>query len=299
MGLCEKKRAEAGRLQVTLRHPLSSRLGDPARPHTHQLQPRERSILIQEQQFYSTSRFAALGCVTIRTLRYYDRVGLLSPSARTAAGHRQYTRADLVRLQQILALKFLGFSLSEVRRCLRFSPADMRSALSLQKALLTERKTALEQILAAISYAEAALQDNSENWQSIVQLIRMVQASQHFSQKYYTEEQRQRIAQWGQHWTEEDQKIVGQRWETAIAELKRLVAGHEDPADPPAQALAREWHDLVQSFTHGDSGIEQGMAGMYRDIASMPAEQRPFPLPFDEAGGRFIRRALEIYTQMS
>ncbi|HEY1349005.1 MAG TPA: TipAS antibiotic-recognition domain-containing protein [Ktedonobacteraceae bacterium] len=125
----------------------------------------------------------------------------------------------------------------------------------------------------------------------------MFQASQHLSQKYYTREQRQRIAQWGQHWTQKDQKSAGQRWEAAIAELKRLVARHADPAAPPAQALAREWHDLVHSFTHGDSGIEQGMAGMYRDIASMPAEQRPFPLPFDEAGGRFIRRALEIYAR--
>ncbi|HEY1349006.1 MAG TPA: MerR family transcriptional regulator [Ktedonobacteraceae bacterium] len=91
------------------------------------------------QEFYSTSRFAAPGCVSVRTLRYYDRMGLLSPSARTAAGHRQYTRGDLARLQQILALKFLGFSLSEIWRCLRFSPADMRDALSLQRTLLTER----------------------------------------------------------------------------------------------------------------------------------------------------------------
>jgi len=250
-----------------------------------------------KQPLYSTGRFAALGCVSVRTLRYYDRVGLLSPSARTTAGHRQYTSADLARLQQILALKFLGFSLSEISHCLRFGPTSIQSALKLQKTLLLQRRTALDQILTALNYAESALQDNGENWQSIVQLIRLFQTSQRLSQHCYSEQQRQQIAIWGQNWTEENQKIASMRWEAALAELRRLVAAQADPADPPAQALAHEWHDLIQSFTHGDSGIEQGMARMYREIASIPAEARPLPLPCDEAGGNFIRQAMAIYRE--
>jgi len=233
----------------------------------------------------------------VRTLRYYDRMGLLSPSARTEAGHRQYTNADLARLQQILALKFLGFSLEEIRRCLHVGPASLRSALQLQRAMLEERRAELERILSALSYAESALQDGREDWQSIARLIRMFQVTQDFSKKYYTEEQRQQIAEWGKNWTEEDQKIAGRRWEKAIAELKRLVAAQEDPAGPAAQALAREWYDLVHSFTHGDKGIERGLANMYNGIARLPAEQQPFPMPFDEAGGEFINKALTIYQE--
>lgn len=233
----------------------------------------------------------------MRTLRYYDRVGLLSPSARTEAGHRQYTNVDLARLQQILALKFLGFSLDEISCCLRVSPPSMRSALQLQRAMLKERRSEIDQILATIDYTESALQDGCENWQSIVQLIRMFQMTQDFSKKFYTEEQRQRIAEWGQNWTEEDQKVASQRWEAAIAELKRLVAAQEDPAGPAAQALAREWYDLVQSFTHGDKGIERGLANMYNEIAKMSEEQRPFPMPFDKAGGAFIDKALMVYIE--
>jgi DNA-binding transcriptional MerR regulator len=60
--------------------------------------------------------------VSIRTLRYYDKVGLLSPSQYTEAGYRLYTDADLLRLQQILALKFLGFSLEEIKHCLQIGP---------------------------------------------------------------------------------------------------------------------------------------------------------------------------------
>ena len=234
--------------------------------------------------------------MTVRTLRYYDREGLLSPSMRTEAGHRLYSDGDFARLQQILALKFLGFSLDEIRRCLRVGPTSLRDSLALQKAMLTERRAQLDSILQALEYAEIVLQNRCEDWDTIVQLIRMLQMSSDFSQKYYTEEQRQKIAGWGADWTIEDQKVATQRWDAAIAELKRLVAANEDPAGPAAQALAREWYGLIQEFTHGDSGIEQGLGNMYSDIAKMPAEQRPYPMPFDEAGGAFINQALKIYT---
>jgi DNA-binding transcriptional MerR regulator len=238
-----------------------------------------------------------MACVTVRTLRYYDREGLLSPSRRTEAGHRLYTDADLARLQQILALKFLGFSLDEIRHCLRVGPARLRDSLALQKAMLEERRAHIDRILQALCYAEAALQEKGEDWQSIVELIRMFQMSQDFTQKYYSEEQRQKIAAWGKNWTAEDQRIATQRWNAALAELRRLVAANEDPAGPAAQKLAREWNDLVQGFTHGDKGIEQGLGKMYNDIANMPEDQRPFSMPFDGAGGELISQALRIYRE--
>lgn len=238
-----------------------------------------------------------MACVTVRTLRYYDREGLLSPSARTEAGHRQYTDTDFARLQQILALKFLGLSLDEIRHCLRVGPTSLRDSLVLQKAMLEERRAQIDRILQAITYTEIALQDSCEDWQSIVELIRMFHMNQDFTQKYYTEEQQQKIAEWGKNWTAEDQKVATRRWDTAIAELKRLVAANEDPAGPAAQTLAREWYDLMQGFTHGDKGIEQSISNMYSDIAKMPAEQRPYPMPFDEEGAKFMNKMLEVYKE--
>ena len=56
--------------------------------------------------------------LSVRTLHYYDEIGLLSPSRRTEAGHRLYTAGDVVRLQQIKSLRHLGFGLKEIRECL-------------------------------------------------------------------------------------------------------------------------------------------------------------------------------------
>src|SRR6516165_7425563 len=56
--------------------------------------------------------------LTVRTLHHYDAIGLLHPSLHTEAGHRLYTADDIARLQQVLSLRQLGFSLDQVRECL-------------------------------------------------------------------------------------------------------------------------------------------------------------------------------------
>lgn len=262
----------------------------------HLVEWRKRKEDHLEQSFYTTSRFACRGCVTVRTLRYYDREGLLSPSTHTQAGHRLYCDADLARLQQILALKFLGFSLDEIRQCLCVGPSSLHDALGLQKTMLIESRNQLNVIISAIEHAELALTNKREDWPSIVQLIRVFQMNHDFS-KYYTEEQRQKIDERAKTWTAEDQQVAGQRWDAVITEAKRLVAADEDPASPAAQAMAREWHDLVSSFTQGDPGIEKGLGNMYSDLAKMPEEQRPFPMPYDKTVGSFTMKAVDIYRQ--
>src|SRR5262245_34934826 len=84
--------------------------------------------------------------LTIRTLHHYDAIGLLKPSLHTGSGHRLYTADDVARLQQVISLRQLGFSLEQVRDCLDqpgFSPlevirlhvARLREQIELQKGL--------------------------------------------------------------------------------------------------------------------------------------------------------------------
>ena len=70
--------------------------------------------------------------VTIRTLQYYDREGLLSPSAESKGGRRLYTDKDLITLHQIISLKSLGFSLDDIKERLISleTPADVANALT-------------------------------------------------------------------------------------------------------------------------------------------------------------------------
>src|SRR5437588_7172410 len=77
--------------------------------------------------------------LSVRTLHYYEEVGVLAPSGRTEAGYRLYSEADVARLQQIRSLRQLGFSLEEVRDCLGRPDFAPQRVLQLHLARLREQ----------------------------------------------------------------------------------------------------------------------------------------------------------------
>lgn len=86
----------------------------------------------------TVGQVSELAGVSIRTLHYYDRIGLLCPSSRTDAGYRLYSDEDLRRLQQILLFRELEFSLEDIRRVLDSPGFDRDRALAQQLAFLDE-----------------------------------------------------------------------------------------------------------------------------------------------------------------
>jgi MerR family transcriptional regulator, thiopeptide resistance regulator len=92
---------------------------------------------------------AAMAGVTVRTLHHYDRIGLLSPSGRSASGYRLYAPADLDRLHQVLMYRELGFSLEDVAALLA-DDADPEAHLRRQHQLLRDRLERTQQMVAAV-----------------------------------------------------------------------------------------------------------------------------------------------------
>ena len=90
--------------------------------------------------------------VTVRTLQYYDKEGLFSPSAVSEGGRRLYTDKDLIKLHQILSLKHLGFSLDDIQNRLipLDTPADVASVLAAQAKTLREQIKVLSESLQEI-----------------------------------------------------------------------------------------------------------------------------------------------------
>ena len=268
-----------------------------------------------DQHFYYTGEFAQKAAVSVRTLRYYDKVGLLSPSLYTEAGYRLYTDEDLLNLQNILALKFLGLSLEEIKVCLQTEPKQLQETLSMQKAMMKEKRDQLDAIIQAIDEAEKLLQTNRDDWESIVRVIQVIQMEQNkdwvnkyfsaeqqkkmeeISQKSYSEADRQKLAEWGKGWSEEDQQRANEQWAAVWAETKRLVAEGKDPAGPEAQALAKQQCDLVGQFTRGDAGIATGLSSWWKNYDKLPAEEKPVLIPLGEEESDFLKQAVAIYQQ--
>lgn len=168
-----------------------------------------------------------------------------------------------MRLQQILALKYLGFSLEEIKAFLGASPRSLREALAQQGAMLRERRAHLDTIIKAI---DRLLEEDRCEWESLVEVIQAMQMSQNkewpkkyftdeqlramqeLSKKSYSEEALQRLQARGP-WTEEDQRRIDERYNALYAGVRRLVAEGGDPGSDEAQALARESIALIEEFT--------------------------------------------------
>src|SRR5262245_17769968 len=105
---------------------------------------------------YRIHEFAALAGVTAKALRHYDRLGLLK-HRRSASGYRLYAESDLERLEQIVALKFLGLPLKQIRRLLERRAPPIAEALRGQRAALEEKRQLLDRAITAIQDAERAM----------------------------------------------------------------------------------------------------------------------------------------------
>ncbi|MGW2554098.1 MerR family transcriptional regulator [Streptomyces sp. NPDC001635] len=95
---------------------------------------------------YSVGQVSAFAGVTVRTLHHYDKAGLLSPSGRSHAGYRLYSEADLVRLQQILFYRELGFSLDQIAAIFKDPQANALEQLRARQRQLSEEIARLQRL---------------------------------------------------------------------------------------------------------------------------------------------------------
>ncbi|RJE87699.1 MerR family transcriptional regulator [Paenibacillus sp. 1011MAR3C5] len=139
------------------------------------------------EKTYAIGAFAKLTGVTERTLRFYDRKELLTPSGRNAQGHRYYTERDLLRLQQILTLKYLDFSLEEIAEHFAEPGADLEQSLSLQYELLKKKRQQLDQAIFTIERLRTYV-DGTEKLDSALLLMFIHNIQNEESQKQYLAE---------------------------------------------------------------------------------------------------------------
>ena len=137
--------------------------------------------------YYTSGEFAGKAHVTLRTLRYYDKVNLLRPSARTASGARLYTDGDLVRLQQILLFKYFGFSLAEIRE-LSLAAADdsvLLQSMRIQQKLLTERAEEIREMQAAMDETIRMMEEGRQiEWSGMLDLIHLTSMEESLKAQY-------------------------------------------------------------------------------------------------------------------
>ena len=135
--------------------------------------------------------------LTVRTLHHYDDIGLLSPSRRTASGHRLYALSEVRRLQQIASLRHVGLSLDDIRRCLDRDGYTLDQVLDMQIRRLRDEMTRQRRLCSLLEVLRDRVRSEEGDAVSLEELTRSVQATLDYG-KYYTPEQQERIARRGE-----------------------------------------------------------------------------------------------------
>ena len=125
--------------------------------------------------------------ISVQTLHYYDQIGLLKPSLRMPNGYRIYSEKDLLKLQQIIALKFFGFELAQIKTLLT-SKVETFEHFSLQAQLLEQKtKVLLETSQMINEIISKCSQDKSIPWETIIKLIEVYQMTQQLEHSWVKE----------------------------------------------------------------------------------------------------------------
>lgn len=140
--------------------------------------------------YYKTGEFAKMANVSIRTLRYYDSRGLLIPSMVGENKYRFYTDQDLVKLQKILSLKFLGFSLDEIfALTIHDDNSNLSSSLKDQSRLIHQKIEQLLTIEQALLETSKHLEENKEiDWNMILNIIHLSNMDREIVNQYKSSE---------------------------------------------------------------------------------------------------------------
>jgi len=214
---------------------------------------------------YTIGQLANMARVTVRTLHHYDEIGLLKPTARTAAGYRMYEGADLMRLQQILFFKQLDLPLDQIRLILDDPAFDQVQALERHRQLLYEQVGRLTRLLNTI---DRTIQRLTEEDMTMTD----EELYEGFSQEQIERYKREAREMYDPAQVEESErrvrKMSKEQWQTVKAEGDAVTRGMADlmgtdPADARVRALMARHHAWLETFYTCSAEMFRGLGQLY------------------------------------
>jgi|GEM_PF-346354 MerR family transcriptional regulator, thiopeptide resistance regulator len=250
-----------------------------------------------EDCLFTVGELAQKVGATVRTLQYYDRIGLLK-STFSSSGRRLYTREDVLKLQQILFLKSFGFPLEEIKNRI----LNQKVSSYLGRIFAQQREILLGQIsnynkivnmLDAVTVEMKAGEEISiSKLMTIFELMKQGNPYT-FLLHYFGDEQLNTVFQ-----RFESQEASDRFMEQTKGLFARVVSLNHDGVDPAGkegQKLAEDWWNMVQGFTKGDQSLLNTLIFAGRDMGNWPKGTETIQDAFEN----FLVKALNIYCNNS
>ena len=209
------------------------------------------------QGFMTVGEVAKKMGVTVRTLQYYDKEGLLSPSAESEGGRRLYTDKDLVTLHQIISLKSLGFSLDDIKQRLISleTPYEVANVLTEQADDIRKKIEQLEASLSAIEQLKTeVLQMQTVNFKKYADIIVNLQMKNdsYYLIKRFDDDTLDHIRN---HFDKESGLDFMDRFNRLSDEIVQLQKETVPPENEKCQQVVKAYWNLIMEFTNGDMSM--------------------------------------------
>lgn len=246
-----------------------------------------------KEKIFSVGEVARLTGVTVRTLQYYDNIGLV-PLERDSGGRRYYKESDLTRLQQVLFYKSLGLKIEDIKNLLEetITPEQISSVLRKQLDIFYHKLNDLKSNITLIETTLISLEEKkSIPWGNLIQLMISLNKDTIFEYKNtrYDENTEEIFMQ---HYR--DKKIILEiywDWKTLILEAVTHILNGVQPESKQGQIFAERWIEMVNRITGGNQDLLDAHKSSYENRERWPEEDRRLM----EFANDFIDKAIEIY----
>lgn len=206
---------------------------------------------------YSIGQLAKLSNITVRTLRYYDEIGLLKPSVKSEGGHRQYTEENITKLHNIMILKEFGLPLETIHEILKNKLMEITELLHLRLKMIQSEREKLEKMELSIqALLDFSLLENETKWIKLFESINSYPTNKFelykIKEDYFSMEEQNVI---------DTLPVIGDgseqtnNWISLITDVQKNL--NEDPKSEIAQKLAGRWLALVHKMYRGNIELSQ------------------------------------------
>lgn len=250
---------------------------------------------MQTKQMMTVGELAEKMGTTVRTLQFYDKEGLLKPSGHSEGGRRLYTNKDMVKLHQILSMKYLGFSLEDIKSRLISldTPEQVATILREQSTNIREKIANLTEALLAIQVLQEEIKHMNKvdfnKYAEIIELLR--RKNEHYWVIKFFDDRT--LAHIKKRFTEKSANELITKWQSLCDEIAVLKSRGETPESVKGQKIAEEWWSMVMEFTGGDMQILAELMKFNESKESWSESWKEKQIMADE----FIGKALMVYLQ--
>ncbi|MED3573699.1 MerR family transcriptional regulator [Cytobacillus praedii] len=240
---------------------------------------------------FSIGEFSEKTGISIRTLHYYDEMGLLQPEKHPTSGHRIYKHQDILTLQKIVSLKFLGYSLDKILHLLNESSftVDLNETLSLHFQALEKEKERIEQSMTAIKRVTKLLEVEGEVDSAILFTLIHSMQTENIQKEWMKRHMQADIAEELSKKTEEEKATLDQTFIQLAKEVKQLYG--KSVEDPKVQEMIQTY--LEASFAFLGEDLIQKLADTDVEELDIQELENLTPSPFTDDEQQWLNEAME------